>query len=339
MKTILKPALRVAAFLLVLSMAVFLAGHYLMPTSNRYLEGYTAGGILGEDFDTVDVLVLGDSNAAQGITPMQWYEDYGVTGYTYAAGWMSVFTLYYRLRTIYEEQNPKVVVLCTDVVYSKMPGESDLQAAIGDITDELIPLVRFHDNWKEIIPANMFEEKDYSWRDPNKGYTPVTNVAANMAGDYMYDTGLEEPIPFLVRLYLSRIVQLCKEHGSELLFITVPAKSSWNLARHNGVQAFADEYGLPYIDYNLAENDPGIDWHTDTPDGGSHLNVLGAEKLSRALGVYLTEHYALPDHRGEAEYETWQTDAATYAQTMETARAENQTAAEYQRGVLEGTAG
>lgn len=56
----------------------------------------------------------------------------------------------------------------------------------------------------------MFEEKDYSWRDPNKGYTPVTNVAANMAGDYMYDTGLEEPIPFLVRLYLSRIVQLCK---------------------------------------------------------------------------------------------------------------------------------
>ena len=111
MKTILKPALRVAAFLLVLSMAVFLAGHYLMPTSNRYLEGYTAGGILGEDFDTVDVLVLGDSNAAQGITPMQWYEDYGVTGYTYAAGWMSVFTLYYRLRTIYEEQNPKVVVL------------------------------------------------------------------------------------------------------------------------------------------------------------------------------------------------------------------------------------
>ena len=55
--------------------------------------------------------------------------------------------------------------------------------------------------------------------------------------------------------------------------------------------------------------------------------------------MYLTEHYALPDHRGEAEYETWQTDAATYAQTMETARAENQTAAEYQRGVLEGTAG
>lgn len=38
MKTILKPAMRVAAFLLVLSMAVFLAGHYLMPTSNRYLK-------------------------------------------------------------------------------------------------------------------------------------------------------------------------------------------------------------------------------------------------------------------------------------------------------------
>ena len=64
-----KNALRIIAFLLVLLMLVLAVGHYLMPESNRYLEGYTAGGILGEDFDTIDVLVLGDSNAAQGIAP------------------------------------------------------------------------------------------------------------------------------------------------------------------------------------------------------------------------------------------------------------------------------
>lgn len=338
MRSCIKHILHVAAFLLVLAMAVFLAGHYLMPHSNRYLSGYTAGGILGEDFDTIDVLVMGDSNAAQGISPMQWYCDSGVTGYTYASGWLSVYNIYYRLRSIYEEQSPKVVVLCTDVVYSRMGNETELQAAIGDITDELIPLVRFHDNWKDLTPDNLFEEHDYSWRDTNKGFTPITTVGASTRGDYMYDDGSREPIPFLVRLYMKRIVALCEEHDSELLLITVPASSSWNLARHNGVQDFADEYGLTYLDYNMADLNPGIDWHTDTPDGGSHLNVLGAQKLTDVLGQYLTGTYTLEDHRGQSGFESWDKDAETYTQTMAEATAENQAEADYQLSQLEQTA-
>lgn len=334
MKACIKHILHVAAFLLVLSVAVFLAGHYLMPHSNRYLSGYTAGGILGEDFDTIDVLVMGDSNAAQGISPMQWYCDSGVTGYTYGSGWLSVYNIYYRLRSIYEEQSPKVVVLCTDVVYSQMSDETELQAAIGDITDELIPLVRFHDNWKDLTFANLLEEHDYSWRDTNKGFTPVTTVGASMRGDYMYDDGVRAPIPQLVRLYLERIVRLCEDHDSQLLLITVPASSSWNLARHNGIQGFADEYGLTYLDFNMADLNPGIDWKTDTPDGGSHLNVLGAQKLTAALGSYLTGHYTLEDHRGQPGFESWDKDMATYTETITQAAAENQEAAEYQLSVL-----
>lgn len=336
MRSCIKRILHVTAFLLVLSMAVFLAGHYLMPHSNRYLSGYTAGGILGEDFDTIDVLVMGDSNAAQGISPMQWYCDNGITGYTYASGWLSVYNIYYRLRSIYEEQTPKAVVLCTDVVYSRMGDETELQAAIGDITDELIPLVRFHDNWKDLTLDNLFEEHDYSWRDTNKGFTPITDVGSSLRGDYMYDDGSREPIPFLVRLYLERIVTLCEEHDSELLLITVPASSSWNLARHNGVQGFADEYGLTYLDYNMADLNPGIDWRTDTPDGGSHLNVLGAQKLTGALGTYLMENYDLEDHRGQPGFESWDKDAVTYTETITEAAARNQEAADYQISVLEG---
>lgn len=330
MRPWIKNTLHIAAFCLALALAVFAAGHYLMPHSNRYLSGYTAGGILGEDFDTIDVLVMGDSNAAQGISPMQWYTEKGVTGYTYASGWLSVYNIYYRLRSIYEEQSPRVVVLCADVAYSKKGNETYLQAAIGDITDELIPLVRFHDNWKEITFANMFEEHDYTWRDANKGFTPITDVSAYQGGDYMYDTGLREPIPGTVRVYLERIVALCAEHDSELVLITMPAPASWNLARHNGIQAFADEYDLPYIDYNMADQDPGIDWQTDTPDSGTHLNVLGAQKVTAALGDYLTEHYDLPDHRGEAGFETWDKDAGTYADTMAEAEARNREQAELQ---------
>ena len=152
----------------------------------------------------------------------------------------------------------------------------------------------------------------------------------------MYDDGRREPIPFLVRLYLERIVTLCEEHDSELMLITVPASSSWNLARHNGVQGFADEYGLTYLDYNMADLNPGIDWRTDTPDGGSHLNVLGAQKLTGALGTYLMENYDLEDHRGQPGFESWDKDAVTYTETITEAAARNQEAADYQISVLEG---
>lgn len=303
-----KNCIRLVAFCLALLAVLLLVGDYLMPHSNRYLSGYTAGGILGEDFDTIDVLVMGDSNAAQAIAPMEWYSTDGITGYTYAAGWLSVYNIYFRLKHIYEEQAPKVVILCTGPVYSKKGNETYLQNAIGDIADELLPILRFHDNWKYLTLDNLTEEHDYSWRDTNKGYTPITDVGAWTSGEYMYDTGTTEPIPWMVRLCMDAIAKLCADNGSELLLVTVPAAGSWNRARHNGVQSFADEMGLPYLDYNMAALDPGIDWTVDTPDGGAHLNVAGAHKVSAALGAYLAEHYDLADHRGEARYADWDND-------------------------------
>lgn len=337
-KSFLRPVLHVTAFCLALLIAVALAGHYLMPHSNRYLSGYTAGGILGEDFDTIDVLVMGDSNAAQGISPMEWYNAYGITGYTYGSGWLTVYSIYYRLQNILKEQAPKVVVLGTGTVYSKRGNETYLQCALGDITDELFPLLRFHDNWKYLTLDNMLEEHDYSWRDANKGYTPITEVSAYTGGSYMYnpDTPPEE-IPLLARLYLDRIVTLCRDNGCELLLITVPTVS-WSMARHNGIRDYAEQQGLTYIDYNLDSENPGIDWRTDTPDSGAHLNVLGARKLSQALGKVLADSGQIPDHRGQPGYEDWDADAQSYLATMEQAIPENEAKAAAQLEVLGQTA-
>lgn len=310
-KTWRRHLLRCVAFLVVLLAAISLVGNYLKPHSNRYLAGYTAGGILGEDFDTIDVLTLGDSNAAQGIAPMEWYDEYGISGYTYGVGWFSVYNAYYRLRSIYDEQSPKVVLLCTGVVYSKKGNETHLQAAVGDILDELFPLVRYHDNWKYLTSQNLLEEHDYTWRDLNKGFMPLTGVSAYTGGDYMDDKGSEAINP-LVRFYLDRIAGLCADHGSQLILVTVPAATSWNRERHNGVAAYAAEAGIPYLDYNLEPEVTGLDWATDTPDAGDHLNVSGAWKVSRALGAYLNEHYELADHRGQPGYEDWDEDLTKY---------------------------
>ena len=179
-KSWLRPALRTAAFLLALLVAVQGVGHLMMPTSNRYLSGYTAGGVLGEKNNTVDVLVMGDSNTAQGISPMEWYQTYGVTGYAYGEGWLSIYNIYYRLLQIFKEQSPRVVVVCADTIYSRRGGDTYTAAAVREISGEVFPLVRFHDEWKNMHPTEYFKENDYTWRDVNKGFAPITDVSANM---------------------------------------------------------------------------------------------------------------------------------------------------------------
>ena len=69
---------------------------------------------------------------------------------------------------------------------------------------------------------------------------------------------------------------------------------------------------MSYLNLNDTKTNVGINWETDCLDKGDHLNVSGAEKVSNALGTYLKEQYALPDHRGEKAYASWDTLAEQY---------------------------
>jgi len=68
------------------------------------------------------------------------------------------------------------------------------------------------------------------------------------------------------------------------------------------------------LDYT---NEIGIDFSRDTYDAGLHLNLFGAEKLSRYFGKLLAERYALEDRRSDlALKEQWSEKVAFYEQTM-----------------------
>ena len=57
----------------------------------------------------------------------------------------------------------------------------------------------------------------------------------------------------------------------------------------------------------------GLDWSTDTYDGGAHLNVSGAEKLTSYFGAILRETFGLEDHRADAELSAlWQEKCNAY---------------------------
>lgn len=72
----------------------------------------------------------------------------------------------------------------------------------------------------------------------------------------------------------------------------------------NALIQMAEEYHVPLLDMNQCVTEMGLDYRTDFYDT-NHVNILGAEKYTHFLANYLTEHYDLPDHRGDDAYTDW----------------------------------
>ena len=67
----------------------------------------------------------------------------------------------------------------------------------------------------------------------------------------------------------------------------------------------------------------GIDYQTDTYDAGLHLNLAGAEKLSRYFGKIIQEKFSLSDRRNDEELSrVWAVKEALYLEEMEKQHAE-----------------
>ena len=114
--------------------------------------------------------------------------------------------------------------------------------------------------------------------------------------------------------YLDMMVDLCEKEGIQLILIKAPSLYPyWYPQWEEQVEAYAEEKGLPYINFLDIQEETGIDYTTDTYDGGLHMNLSGAEKLSRYMGRYLIEEAGVPDRRGEAELSArWVEKLAAY---------------------------
>ena len=113
--------------------------------------------------------------------------------------------------------------------------------------------------------------------------------------------------------YLDQIRLLCEEKGITLLLVRAPIEYRWHKQWDTTVEEYAAKYGLTYINFNNYSEEMGIDMSTDTYDGGQHLNIYGAEKLSVFFGKYLMDNYGLTDYRTVPEVaKEYEKDVAFY---------------------------
>lgn len=283
-----------------------------------------------EDFD---ILFFGTSHAVMGYLPMELWDEYHVTSYSFSnyGQWLPVD--YWLLRLALEYHKPKLVVIDTyyydfDEKYSKdhlpyaheeldgFPYSSLKKAAVDDLFpsdkrwDFLFPFSVYHSQWNSISENNFRSARDiYTYgQGSDESALNVDDTALLVKPqkdiDPVYNTEVQD-VESVGKEYLEKSIELCQEKGIDVLLTTIPFVADENYTRiNNGIYEIAEKYGVNF--YNgLRENI--IDVKTDLWDAG-HLNSSGGRKWTNKLGEFIKNNYDIPPHTEGDLFDQWNSD-------------------------------
>ncbi len=311
MKQIVLKMIKCTAFLLILASLLMLASFGFAPKNNLLeagMENVEANGILGEKENSIDVLIVGDSEAYASISPMQIWNEHGFTSYVCGTPAQKMSLTLQYVEQAFEYHSPKIVILETNTIFR----EYRFSDYIASRVESVFSVFKFHNRWKKIKWKDIWSDTTYTWTDAYKGFRYSAAVQAADTSRYMQFSDAVQEIPTWSLQCLRQIQEICEENNAQLLLVSTPSTMNWNYAKHNSIQEYANDNGLTYMDMNLMPGEIPIDWKKDTRDKGDHMNCYGAAKVSGYLGKYLKERYELPDHRADKEYEHWNHDYKKY---------------------------
>lgn len=310
-----KKAVRFLIFLGIIFGFLIIGSYFVNPlrcgidTSVFEREIYYAG-LLSEEKDTVDVVILGNSETFGLVSPMHLWQDHGIASYIAGQPGLRLSEEYYSLKTILKKQSPKLIILETNNIFDAISTFGEIKYTITTAFCHYFPIVKYHSIWKKYVSENNPQTKHYN------GFSIRADVVPYEGGDYLAYTDELEQMDAITRYYLDMVVGLCRKNNIEVLFVSAPSPNSFSYKKHNSVQAYADTNNIPFIDMNVLNDEIGINLQTDILDGGEHVNLYGTLKMTNYLEKYLTKHYSLPDRRQDERYVKWHERAADFMEEL-----------------------
>ena len=313
----------------------------------KYMSESMEGALIAEYYDNAgnnDVIFIGDCEVYENFSPITLWEEYGITSIIRGSAQQLIWQSYYLMEETLKYEKPDVMVFnvlsmkydtnestgaqSRREAYNRMNLEgmrwskSKWDAINASMTEEekqwesqwtyLFPILRYHDRWSQLTGEDfkyMFHRDQVS----DNGYLMQVGVRP------VTDEHVEKPLMDYTfgensYYYLDKMVKLCKDNDVELVLIKAPSLSPvWWDGWDAQMEAYAQENGLKYYNFLEHQDEIGIDWNTDTYDTGLHLNVYGAEKMSRYFGKILAEDCGVKDRRDDALISAdWAEKAQTY---------------------------
>lgn len=272
---------------------------------------------------TFDVIIAGPSVMKNAVQPVQLWQDYGIRAYNLSCGNQSLSCSYHILKDAIDRDHPSLVVLdvtyaeeiyvirsknfvhyLTDVMPLTDPYRYQMIQDVVEPQDRIefyFPFYSFHSRWKEVTASDFKKGNYQEYTLGSVTYAKTVGYDAVPFQRYDVDASLSD----VSREYLEKIIALCQETNTKLLFTCCPVSSangdcderSFNSRRAvmKDVSVLAAENNVPFL--NFLENSDAVqmDAYKDFWDG-IHLNMFGSAKLTSFLGTYINNNYTLPEH-------------------------------------------
>ena len=291
-----KSTKRCVLFFAILFLLIFIPGTFLTPSFvSKHNLGVGRNAVYSrittEPANTIDVMVMGDSESYSSISPMQIWKEKGYTVYAAGQPGANLGDTISVLQVALKTQKPKVILLESHSLFRDRKGRGvQKQSAFAEKLYSLFPVLRYHNSWKIFFPQRL--SKHYMGFNVSGKCKPYRGQM-----NYMIRDQLKNKVDAANIQDLETILKICHENKIQLMIYSAPSPKNYNHLRTDRIKGLCVKYKLKYLDLNEHVKDIGINWQTDTRDRGDHLNISGAIKTTTFIEEYLEQNFALPDHR------------------------------------------
>lgn len=285
-----------------------------------------------EKSDTIDVIFLGNSHANNAFLPMELWNDYGYTAYSMTMQSQNFPLVYYSAEDAIKLQHPELLVVDLFAATAYSNNFDNMHRTVDNLTfstriqaiqefvskdkraEYLFPLYLYHDRWealelKDFIPYFLrYTPK----RNARKGVTLGTDwtvcAEPTEALSYAYN-GEKEELTENTLYWYGRLKELCDENEVELLFVVVPYEVTVGgtvddtveqMKMYNTTEEWCSENSVGYLNLFRNLDEMEFDYGTDMQDT-SHVNILGAEKVTEYVARYIAQNYDITCSRSDEE--------------------------------------
>ena len=323
-----KSIVRIVCFMLILGM--------VLGKTNKVFKFKNGDGIYSvtkfyelED-NTVDILFLGSSHAFEDFNTGTLWDEYGMASYILGGSVQPMWNTYYYLKEALKTQDPKVIVLegystimSQDYIDDSriIKNNYGLKWSLDKLnsikvsspkerwSEFILEYEQYHTRYRELSGADFLPNQNNRLYDDWKGFgcnMETTPLEAIDVSEVINRAPLHEK----TEKYYRMILELAQEENIPIIVVISPYADidEGEQQKYNTASDIAEEYGVPFVNYNLYLNEIGLDFSTDAGDK-SHLNYRGNRKFSAYFGNYLKENYDVPDRRGDSKYDSWQRNA------------------------------
>lgn len=309
--------------------AILLPVSYMVRTNGDVKDRFA--GFYAEKKNSLDVVMIGSSPVFPYYAAPKLWGETGIAMYPLSTNVQRPAAMRYLVEEAEKSQSPALYIFEMRMFTMEEEGLMDNMAYTRGVTDNLrysllraraiqglvpaddeegrlsyhLDIMKYHTNWKMLALPSEWANMFYCHRHPLKGYTFRDEVGPQPMPSCGGDKGILA-MPQEQETYLRELIAYLKAEGKEALFLVSPyGESLEEQQMFNYMAEIVEENGYAFLNMNDYYGETGIVFEEDFADYGSHTNAVGAEKCTEFLKKYLEAHYALPDHRGDASYESW----------------------------------